>query len=317
MGIDPETARGKLIFDVVPSAQDRRHLYERVLAGESLDLQSVPFLTPGESKERYYDVHLRPVWEPSGDVVGLLTAVVDVTVRHELDQQKDQFIALASHELKTPVTAIKGYAQTGLRAVSSLGDERLTRMLNVISEQSDRLTRLINELLDVSRMEADTLDFYKQPFDLLELIREVVSNFELTADDIRLAVEMPAEPVIVHADRQRIEQVLINLMQNAAKYSTEDRSVEVNVSVANGEAVVAVRDFGVGIPVEQQSQVFKRFFRASNVASSRYSGLGLGLFISHGIVERHGGRMWLESKEGDGSTFYFALPLEDVNPDKP
>jgi signal transduction histidine kinase len=115
---------------------------------------------------------------------------------------------------------------------------------------------------------------------------------------------------MVEADRHRIEQVILNLLQNAIKYASDNQRAEVSVARHEGEAVVAVRDFGVGIPAEEQEQVFGRFFRASNVSARNYTGLGLGLFISHGIVTRHGGRMWLESTEGQGSTFYFALPTK-------
>jgi signal transduction histidine kinase len=120
---------------------------------------------------------------------------------------------------------------------------------------------------------------------------------------------MPDEPVMVGADRQRIEQVLTNLVQNAIKYSSDTKRIEIACRVEGDEVVTSVHDYGVGIPAAQQSRVFQRFFRASNVSTSNYSGLGLGLFISHGIITRHGGRMWLESAEGQGSTFYFALPL--------
>ena len=235
-------------------------------------------------------------------------AANDITQRHEIDQQKDEFIALASHELKTPVTAIKGYAQSGLRAAVKLEDERLMRTLRVIDEQSNRLTRLINELLDVSRTQNNTLSLYAEPFDLRRLADEVVHNLQLTAPDFALDLQLPTVPTPVNADRQRIEQVLVNLVQNAIKYSGPSERVEVSIAVEGDEVITRVRDFGVGIPLDQQTQVFDRFFRARNVSARHYSGLGLGLFIVRGIIERHGGRIWLQSVEGAGSTFAFALP---------
>ena len=248
--------------------------------------------------------------DATGQVTGFLSALVDVTARHELERQRDEFLSIASHELKTPVTTIKGYAQAGQRVLRNAGDERLLRTLRIIDEQSDRLTRLINELLDVSRMHSGTLPLYQESFDLSTLVYEVVGNMQLTAPEWTLALDLaPAAPV--HADRQRLEQVMLNLVQNAIKYSGTSRRVEVTVTCADREIQTSVRDYGVGIPEAQQAFVFERFFRASNVDSRHYSGLGLGLFIAHGIIVRHGGRMWLESTEGVGSTFSFTLPLAD------
>jgi PAS domain S-box-containing protein len=308
-GVDPKSVEGRLLYDLIPDTRSRQPIYARVLAGEALDLADVPYRLPSDPQPRYYDLRFRPVRDPAGAVKGILSAVVDVTGRYEADRQKDEFIALASHELKTPLTAIKAYAQTTLRSVRGLGDTRLIRTLRIIDEQSDRLNRLINELLDVSHMETTPLALERAPVDLAELVRETISSLELIAPAYMLALDLPPAPIPIHADRQRVEQVLMNLVQNAIKYSGDSRRVEIGVRCLDAEVVTAVRDFGLGIPTDQQEQVFARFFRARNVPSRHYSGLGLGLFISHNIVTRHGGRMWLESYEGVGSTFYFALPL--------
>ncbi len=274
------------------------------------------FLKEGEQKGEFQ------VMRPDGQVRDLeysakanfvpgyhLSVLRDVTERKRLDQQKDEFIALASHELKTPVTAIKGYAQIGLRWAGERNDEKLARALRAIDQQTDRISRLLNELLDVSRIHGGELTLHREDFDLSELVREVISSFEMTAPGFTFDVSLPSELCMVHADRQRIEQVMINLAQNAIKYSEDPKRIEVTVMREGGEAVVAVRDFGVGIPAEEQGFIFQRYFRASNVPSSMYSGLGLGLFIAHGIIARHHGRMWLESAEGQGSAFYFSLPV--------
>ena len=171
------------------------------------------------------------------------------------------------------------------------------------------MTRLIDELLDVSRIQSGALAFYEELVDLRGLVEDVVGSLELSAPDFTFSMELPPTPVTVSADRQRMEQVLYNLLQNAVKYSGNSRLVEVSVAVSGDEVVTSVQDYGVGIPAEQQSQVFERFFRGSNVETRHYAGLGLGLFISRSIVARHGGRMWLRSVEGEGSTFYFALPV--------
>ncbi len=306
---NPGDLRGHTLYEVDPSTEDRRQMHRRALEGEMISLLDVPHVQPRTGKTIYGDIHLRPVRDANGNIVGLLSAIVDSTLRHELDQAKDSFIALASHELKTPITTIKGYAQSTLRNLDAYDGARLARTLSIINDQANRITRLVNEMLDVSRMESQTLTFDLEHFDLRTIIEEVASNQTLVSPDFELDLRMPEEPLVVGADRQRLEQVLTNLVQNAVKYSGESRRIEIATWAEGDEAITYVRDFGVGIPANQQSRVFQRFFRASNVSTSNYSGLGLGLFISHGIITRHGGRMWLESVEGEGSTFYFALPL--------
>ncbi len=306
-----QDAVGKLIYDISPAFADRRPQYEKVLAGEAVDLNDVPYNVAGDETTYYRDIHLRPVRNADGTMNGMINAVIDVTERHELDKQKDALLALASHELKTPITTIKGYAQLALRATGQLGNEKLSRTLSTIDEQASRLTRLINEMLEVSRIQSDTLPLHEDQFDVRELVTSVVESLATTAPEFTIELDIVDKPAIVFVDKGRIEQVITNLVQNAIKYSGESRKIEVSTQLeADGNnLLISVRDYGVGIPKDQQDQVFMRFFRASNVFATSYSGLGLGLYISHEIVTKHGGRLWLESEEGEGSTFYFTLPI--------
>jgi signal transduction histidine kinase len=239
---------------------------------------------------------------------------IEIAERKRLEQQKDEFLAVASHELRTPLTAIKAYAQVALNAVSKMGDERTTRSLRIVAEKSDQLAQLISEMLDVSRIEHGILPLQREPFDLSELVNEVVGSLQLTAPDFTFNMDVPAAPAIVNADRLRIEQVVANLIENAVKYtsklSRDNCRIEISVRQGGDEVIASVQDHGVGIPADQQPKVFSRFFRASNVTSARYPypGMGLGLFISHDIISRHGGRIWVESTGDQGSTFSFALP---------
>ena len=239
----------------------------------------------------------------------------EIAERKRLEQQKDEFIAVASHELRTPLTTVKGYTNLAMRTANEVGNERLTRLLNIVAEKTEQLNRLINEMLDVSRIENKMLSLHCEVFDLTELVKHAINGMELLAGDFTFRLDVPDEPIMVNADRQRIEQVVSNLLENGIKYtsktSPDGQKIEISIARNNGEVVTSVRDHGVGIPAEQQSQVFSRFFRASNVATSYYSypGMGLGLFIAHNIIERHGGRIWVDSVEKDGSTFSFALPL--------
>jgi signal transduction histidine kinase len=189
------------------------------------------------------------------------------------------------------------------------GDPRLLRAFDNTNKQADRMTRLINDLLDVSRLESDELRFYPELFDLNGLVEEVVTNLALTAPQFAVTIQPAPAPVPVLADAHRLEQVLTNLMQNAFKYSERDLRVDVMVEMHEGTARVGVRDYGIGIPPDQQARVFQRFFRARNADAQHYGGLGLGLYIASTIVARHNGRMTLESAPGSGTTVWFSLPL--------
>lgn len=310
-GAKMDDIKDRVLYEIHPSFRSRQEVYERVLAGEYVHLTNVPYSADGEEIERYRDIYLRPVYGINGIVTGMLNAVVDVTDRHLLDKQKDEFLAIASHELKTPITTIKGYTQLSLKAVQKMGNEKLIRALTAVDSKTNSLIQLINELLDVSRIQSGNLPLEVQEFDLVQLVREAVVSTELTSADFTIRTELPVVPVPVSGDRQRIEQVIANLLQNAVKYSRDQKEIEVRMDLQGNEVITSVRDYGVGIPKDQLGNVFNRFFRATNVSTTNYSGLGLGLFISHSIIERHGGRMWVESEEDQGSTFHFALPLSD------
>jgi two-component system phosphate regulon sensor histidine kinase PhoR len=234
----------------------------------------------------------------------LVVAVLrDVTPARRLDELRDEFLATAAHELKTPLAVVKAYAQ--LMARRGAGDPQA---LAVIQRQVDRLTRLVQHLLETTRLGLEGDARRAEPFDLGRLAAEAVDGVRPTAPahDLRLAIAGPA-PVV--ADRDRISRVLASLLDNAVRFSPTGGAVEVNVAARDGEATVSVRDHGVGIPAERQAQVFERYYRAHAGTPHDYGGLGLGLETSREIVRRHGGRMWFESEPGSGSTFHFTLPL--------
>ncbi|HET9494102.1 MAG TPA: PAS domain S-box protein [Chloroflexia bacterium] len=306
-GIDVEAARGARLYDISPGAIHSVEAHRLALAGEQGKRLDVEYTRPGETEPVYLDLYFQPVRDSSGAVMGLLAAVIDMTARHHLEKQKEEFLAVVSHDLRNPVTAIKGYAQMASRTSGHL-DDRVRQALTTISRQADRLSRLIGDLLDVSRLQSGPLALEQVRLDVREPLRDVAGGLELASEEFRIEVSLPDEPLWVNADRTRIEQVVGNLLDNAMRYSGDSRLIELGARREGDAAVVSVRDHGVGIPSDQQPHIFDQFFRGSNVRE-RVSGLGLGLFISHGIVSAHDGRMWVESKEGEGSTFLFALPL--------
>jgi signal transduction histidine kinase len=172
-----------------------------------------------------------------------------------------------------------------------------------------RLAKLVEDLLDVSRLESGRLEIQREPVDLGELIADVVGDFRASAQSRDIVFSRPDEGMEVLGDRQRLEQVVVNLLQNAIKYSPQGEQIVVALRREGGEAFVSVADQGIGVPAEEQPRLFQRFFRARNAATHHFGGLGIGLFVSHEIVQRHGGRFLVESEGGKGAVFSFALPL--------
>ncbi len=226
---------------------------------------------------------------------------------------KDQFLSLASHELKTPISAIKGYAQLAQRRLNKVPDasqatSTAQESLGKIAEQSNRLTALVNDLLDVSRIQAGKLELRLEECDLTLLCQQAVEEQHTSTERI-IDLAVPAEPVCLKADSERLGQVLNNLISNALKYSDPKTSIQVHLTTQNGWAQVQIQDHGVGIPSDELPMIFDRFFRARTARQGNQRGLGLGLVICKEIVERHHGHIWAMSEEGQGSTFVFELPL--------
>jgi signal transduction histidine kinase len=241
----------------------------------------------------------------------------------ELDRLKSRFLSMASHELKTPLTSISGLSQVLLRRMrrrleqgplidEEWGDEQRGHVerLELLNSQTARLGRLIDELLDVSRIESGKLDFHWTSVDLAALVREVAARLQLTTVEHRIHVDVDgvsgADPVV--ADRDHLEQVLDNLVANAIKFSPAGGTIRVAVRSASDGVVMSVSDAGVGIPPAQLEAIFGLFYQAEDPISRKTGGMGLGLYISKEIVTRHGGRIWAESVPNEGSTFNVSLP---------
>ena len=285
-------------------------ILERIKLGERVDhFETIRIRKDGRKIK--VSLTVSPIRDASGRIVAASGVGRDITERFELERQKDEFLSLASHELRTPVTAIKGFADLALRLANDSANPRLARYLSTISDQADHLSRLVNDLLNVTSLESGVLPLHARQFDLLELIEESVRNAELLGSGFYIALDLPRRRVMVEADRHLIQEVLANLIDNAVKYSAASSRVEISVTITGSEVITAVRDFGMGITPGQESKVFDRFYRATNASVRTHKGLGLGLYISRNIIERHAGRMWLESSPDAGSTFYFALPLEN------
>ncbi|MEP6595639.1 MAG: ATP-binding protein [Ginsengibacter sp.] len=228
----------------------------------------------------------------------------------ELFRQKDDFISMASHELKTPVTSIKAFAQLLEEDYAQAGNAEAAQMLSRMNDQVIKLTSLIEDLLDVTKMEGGKLQYHLDYFDFNELISDVVREMQLTTHAHTINVKF-TKALTLYGDKSRIGQVLTNLLSNAIKYSPFTNNIEVTCTKYKQLVSVCVKDFGIGISKEKQAKVFGRFFRVSGVQEDTYPGLGLGLYISSEIIKRHNGFISVTSRKGKGTTFCFKLPIKN------
>lgn len=275
----------------------------RALKGESSTRETL--ITRPDGREVVLSISAAPFTAPGAPPHSILTIAVfrDVSASHHLEAMRDEFLATAAHELKTPLAVVKAYAQLVQRRAPAEAPA-----LTVVQRQVDRMTRLVQHLLDASRLRLDPGESAREPFDLARLAAEVVDR--LRASDGSHAFQLVAEgPVPVEGDRDRIARVIRSLLDNAVRFSPGGGAVEARVVLAEGVARVSVSDQGVGIPLERQSRIFERYYRAHAGTPEDYGGLGLSLDLSREIVTRHGGKIWFESRPGNGSTFHFSLPV--------
>ncbi len=262
-------------------------------------------LRRGDGMYRWHLAMAHPVL--SGDkIVKWLGTNTDIDDIKQIEKRKDEFISMASHELKTPMTSLKGYMQL---ISDTITDENGRLYIDRGLIQIGRIEKLIADLLDVSKITTGKIDYNMASFDFYELINETVRNFKLTNNSHELTLVSNAK-FTVYGDRYRFEQVLINFLSNAVKYSPNAGTIRIKSVKVNEKLVVSIQDFGIGINKSHQSRLYERFYRVDKTAIL-FAGLGLGLYVSSEIINRHKGSFWYESTLGSGSEFYFSLPAED------
>ncbi|HZU78267.1 MAG TPA: HAMP domain-containing sensor histidine kinase, partial [Dehalococcoidia bacterium] len=288
----------------------------RVRRGEPAAGALIRYRNRETGEERWSMVRAMPVTDAQGTLKFAVSVTQDVTaLRRALEEAqtalaiRQRFLAVASHELRTPLTALKGQLQLVRRRLArGVPAEALDTSLRVADRQLDRLTRLVDELLDVSRLGEGRVSVAREAVDVAALLRHIVEQQRDVAPERPISLELDALPPRIDADPFRLEQALANLIANAAKYSPPEAPIVVRAGIADGSLQISVLDEGIGVPAEEREAIFESFHRAANVDRA-VTGFGLGLYIARELVRLHGGTLYVEARPEGGSIFTVTLPL--------
>ncbi|PZR28503.1 MAG: hypothetical protein DI535_06380 [Citrobacter freundii] len=251
-----------------------------------------------------------PYYDQAGNFAGYAGSVTDITERKQDEIRKNEFLAVASHELKTPITSIKAYTQLLANTYQHTDDAFLKNALAKVENQVNKMSKLVGDFLNLSKIEADKVLLQRERVALNELVREAVSDMQLISPGYVITLHVPAKTLWVNADREKIMQVLTNLLNNAVKYSPDEKEIKLILSEEGDDATVTIEDRGIGIKPGEYEKIFERFYRA-DPNNIRVSGFGIGLYISAEIIRRHGGQIGVKGKKDKGSSFYFKLPVTE------
>lgn len=322
-GVSSQDAQGRLCQDLLP--------LDNVQGINACDFDDLSGFAPGQDlrcegdlirpgkKRSSVAVTFTPLYNDGGTLVNIIVNVHDITRFREEEEIKSTFTSIISHELKTPVALIKGYAQTLARPDAQWDGDTARQSLGIIEEEADRLEALINNLLDVSRIQAGGLKLDYADVNLHNLIRKVADAYRTQTNRHTIEADLPSAVPAIWADEERLRQVLTNLVGNAIKYSPDGGVIRIGgwADMADGleRVVLYVADQGIGIPGAELPYIFDRFYRVDSSLRRSTAGAGLGLFLCKAIIEAHGGEIWARSEPGKGTTFFVSVPVEPLSAD--
>jgi signal transduction histidine kinase len=272
-----------------------------------------------EINQRVISAHAAPVITDTGQQLGTVVVLRDVTRDAEIDRLKDSFIEQVSHELRTPLTAVKGYSDFILQTAEGEIPERYMEFLNIINRHADSLVTMITELLDISQMDAGSMNLRLERIDLNELVTVIVNDWRerIAEKGLTLQVNLDPESTEITGDRRRLGWAIKQLVSNAYHYTEPGGHIQIGVSGSAEHAVISVTDTGIGIAPEDQKYLFTRFFRSTTRIHSNERGVGLGLYIVKAVVEAHRGRVEFHSAPNQGSAFSLRLPIHEAEGEPP
>jgi PAS domain S-box-containing protein len=309
---------GQFYYDVLrprdrkgdPLGLERDPLVQALATGRTVaDREIVLLARDGQRVD--VSVTAAAVRSPQGQPISGVLNVRDITRSVEAEELRSTFVSVVSHELQTPIAIIKAYAGTLRRDDTTWDADTLRGGLAAVEDEADRLDHLVGNLLYASRIQAGGLQMDPTAMDMAEVVRGAVRRFVARSPEVDVRVRFPRSMPAVLADRERIQEVVLNLLDNAVKYSPRGQRIRVTGKVEDNTVTVSVSDKGQGIPLREQERIFERFQRLEGADVRRTQGAGLGLYICRAIVEAHGGRLWVQSELGQGSKFSFSLPLEE------
>jgi len=308
LGLDVPPTSGSALVEVVRQTE-LLEAVRQVLRGQPR-VQSE--IVTGTLRQHYFAITVAAV--RAGDTTGAVVVLHDITELRKLERVRRDFVANVSHEFRTPLTAIQGFAETLLAGAIDDSQNR-TRFLEIILEHSRRLARLTEDLLMLSKMDAERLELEIRRLSVSQLIESCLETAQRRAaeKDLRISVNTPQRLPDIAGDRRRLAEVLQNLLDNAIQYTLPGGQIMLSAEAGDAEVVVTVSDTGIGIPRADQPRIFERFYRVDVARSREAGGTGLGLAIAKHLVEVHGGRLWVDSEVGQGSQFHFSVPLFDPN----
>jgi two-component system phosphate regulon sensor histidine kinase PhoR len=308
----PPEVLDRTLLELIRNAELEEAIREAIKNGKNSAFELTLPTSPGRSYEVNV-VGIRPTSErinqEGREIWGAIAVFHDISRLKELERIRQDFVANVSHELRTPLTTIKGYAETLLEG--AMKEEVAFQFVQVIKRHTDRLTKIVEDLLTLSKIESKECQLKMEVFSLRDLIDDAIGFVKEPAEKKKISISQNEIPsfLTLKADRNYLEQVLINLLDNAIKYTPEGGRITISAIENNSEEIqFSVGDNGIGIPKEDLPRIFERFYRVDKGRSQELGGTGLGLSIVKHLVQAHGGRIWVESRLGEGSTFYFTLP---------
>jgi PAS domain S-box-containing protein len=310
-------------------------IIDQALSGQTVMNQELIAGESGDTVPLTLSISAAPLYEensPEISPVGVVAVLNDITASKQIEKLKDEFVSVVSHELRTPLTAIKGYTQHLIRrlerrlrqasqqqpqemvSASEMPESYDLRSLHIVQSQAEHLERLVNDLLDLSRVQWGNLHLHIERFNLVDALAESIQSAQASAEQHTIFLDIQVRDTHIVADKARIEQVIGNVLDNAVKYSPQGGQITVRLGELEGDYLISIIDQGIGINPEYLDHIFERFYRVRNTASRQFAGIGLGLYVTRAIIEQHGGRIWVTNNQGLGCTFSFTLPHTPVSP---